>query len=47
MLITGAGGQLGSALREIFPEADARTREQLDVTKSLDLEADLVLHAAA
>ena len=47
MLITGAGGQLGSALREVFPEADARTREQLDVTKSLDLEADLVLHAAA
>jgi dTDP-4-dehydrorhamnose reductase len=47
VLITGAGGQLGSALREIFPEADARTREQLDVTKSLDLEADLVLHAAA
>jgi len=47
VLITGAGGQLGSALREVFPEADARTREQLDVTKSLDLEADLVLHAAA
>jgi dTDP-4-dehydrorhamnose reductase len=47
VLITGAGGQLGTALREVFPEADARTREQLDVTKPLNLEADLVLHAAA
>jgi dTDP-4-dehydrorhamnose reductase len=47
VLITGAGGQLGTALREVFPEADARTREQLDVTKPLKLEADLVLHAAA
>jgi dTDP-4-dehydrorhamnose reductase len=47
VLITGAGGQLGTALRGVFPEADARTREQLDVTKPLKLEADLVLHAAA
>jgi dTDP-4-dehydrorhamnose reductase len=47
VLITGAGGQLGAALREAFPEADARTREELDVTRPLDAEADLVLHAAA
>ena len=47
MLITGAGGQLGAALREVFPDADARTHEQLDVTAPLSLEADLVLHAAA
>jgi dTDP-4-dehydrorhamnose reductase len=46
-LITGAGGQLGAALREVFPDADARTREQLDVTAPLTVEADLVLHAAA
>jgi dTDP-4-dehydrorhamnose reductase len=49
VLITGAGGQLGVALREVFPDADARTREQLDVTRPLDLVTDcyLVLHAAA
>ncbi|MDX6507587.1 MAG: dTDP-4-dehydrorhamnose reductase [Gaiellaceae bacterium] len=47
MLLTGAGGQLGAALREAFPEADARTREELDVTQPLSLETDLVLHAAA
>jgi dTDP-4-dehydrorhamnose reductase len=47
LLITGAGGQLGAALREVFPEADARTREELDVTRPLSVEADLVLHAAA
>jgi dTDP-4-dehydrorhamnose reductase len=48
-LITGAGGQLGAALREVFPEADARTREQLDVTRPIDLVTScyLVLHAAA
>jgi dTDP-4-dehydrorhamnose reductase len=47
-LITGAGGQLGTALREVFPEADARTREFLDVTVTpLDVTPDLVLHAAA
>ena len=32
MLITGAGGQLGSALVEVFPEADARSRETFDIT---------------
>jgi dTDP-4-dehydrorhamnose reductase len=47
VLITGAGGQLGAALREAFPEADARTREDLDVTRPFSAEADLVLHAAA
>jgi dTDP-4-dehydrorhamnose reductase len=47
VLITGAGGQLGTALREAFPEADARTREELDVTRPLAFEDDLVLHAAA
>jgi dTDP-4-dehydrorhamnose reductase len=47
VLITGAGGQLGAALQEAFPEADARTREELDVTRPFSAEADLVLHAAA
>jgi dTDP-4-dehydrorhamnose reductase len=48
VLITGAGGQLGTALAEEFPQAWARTREVFDVTMStLDVEPDLVLHAAA
>jgi dTDP-4-dehydrorhamnose reductase len=46
LLITGAGGQLGAALGEVFPEADARTRAELDVTRSVQAEAGLVLHAA-
>jgi dTDP-4-dehydrorhamnose reductase len=48
-LITGAGGQLGAALREAFPAADARTRAELDITRPIDLERDcsLVLHTAA
>jgi dTDP-4-dehydrorhamnose reductase len=46
-LITGAGGQLGAALQEAFPDADGRTRAELDVTRPLDAEADVVLHAAA
>jgi dTDP-4-dehydrorhamnose reductase len=46
-LITGAGGQLGAALREAFPEADARTRAELDVTQPFAVETDLVLHGAA
>jgi dTDP-4-dehydrorhamnose reductase len=46
-LITGAGGQLGVALREVFPDADARTRAELDVTQPFSVETDLVLHAAA
>jgi dTDP-4-dehydrorhamnose reductase len=48
VLLTGARGQLGTALREVFPEADARVREHFDVTSStLDYRPDLVLHAAA
>jgi dTDP-4-dehydrorhamnose reductase len=46
-LITGAGGQLGAALQEAFPEAEARTRAELDVTRPFADDADLVLHAAA
>lgn len=49
ILITGAGGQLGAALAEAFPEADARTRAELDVTQPVELDRrpSLVLHAAA
>jgi dTDP-4-dehydrorhamnose reductase len=46
-LITGAGGQLGAALSEVFPDADARTRPELDVSQPFVVETDLVLHAAA
>ena len=48
ILVTGAGGQLGTALTEVFPEADARARELFDVTTStLAYRPDLILHAAA
>jgi dTDP-4-dehydrorhamnose reductase len=47
LLITGAAGQLGAALQEAFPEADGRTREQLDVTEPLSVDPELILHAAA
>jgi dTDP-4-dehydrorhamnose reductase len=49
ILITGAGGQLGAALREAFPDADARVRAELDVTEPIALgyAPALVLHAAA
>ncbi len=49
LLITGAGGQLGVALAEAFPDADARTHAELDVTEPIVLEhrPDVVLHAAA
>ena len=49
MLITGAGGQLGTALREAFPDATALTHDAWDVTRPLDQVTDcyLVLHAAA
>ena len=48
-VITGAGGQLGHALADAFPEARALTREDWDVTFPAPegLDADLVLHAAA
>ena len=49
VLITGAGGQLGRALAEAFPAAQALTRADWDVTHPapVALDADLVLHAAA
>ena len=48
VLITGADGQLGLALREVFPDADARSRASFDVTAAeLFYVPDLVLHAAA
>lgn len=49
VLVTGAGGQLGAALREAFSDADARTHAELDVTEPLALGylPELVLHAAA
>jgi dTDP-4-dehydrorhamnose reductase len=49
ILITGAGGQLGTALAEVFPEARAVTRAEWDVVEPYPLHGrpDLVLHAAA
>jgi dTDP-4-dehydrorhamnose reductase len=54
VLITGAGGQLGRALREVFADDDvtALTRADWDVTepasdKLLQAPPDLVLHTAA
>ena len=49
VLITGAGGQLGTALAEVFSEARALTRADWDVTEPypLDERPQLVLHAAA
>jgi dTDP-4-dehydrorhamnose reductase len=49
VLITGAGGQLGSALAEVFPDALALTRQDWDVTREPDQVTDcyLALHAAA
>jgi dTDP-4-dehydrorhamnose reductase len=49
VLITGAGGQLGTALAEVFPEARAVTRDEWDVVDPYPFEEtpDLVLHAAA
>jgi dTDP-4-dehydrorhamnose reductase len=50
VVVTGAGGQLGAALLEAFPEARGLTRAEWDVTypppPDLD-ETDLVLHTAA
>lgn len=49
VLLTGAAGQLGTALAEVFPDADARSHAELDVTRPLDVgyRPALVLHAAA
>jgi dTDP-4-dehydrorhamnose reductase len=49
VLITGAGGQLGAALREAFPDAHALTHDDWDVTRPFDqvTQCYLVLHAAA
>jgi dTDP-4-dehydrorhamnose reductase len=49
VLITGAGGQLGVALAEAFPDAIAATRADWDVTQPSPGfgHFDLVLHAAA
>jgi dTDP-4-dehydrorhamnose reductase len=48
ILLTGAGGQLGAALSEEFPDADARTHASFDVKKETpNYRPDLVLHAAA
>jgi dTDP-4-dehydrorhamnose reductase len=48
-LITGAAGQLGAALAEVFPEARAVSRAEWDVAEPypLDERPELVLHAAA
>jgi len=48
-LITGAGGQLGAALAEVFPEARAVPRSEWDVAETYPLSErpELVLHAAA
>jgi dTDP-4-dehydrorhamnose reductase len=49
VLITGAGGQLGTALAEVFPEARAAKRTEWDVVAPYPYEDHprLVLHAAA
>ena len=48
VVVTGAGGQLGAALLETFPEAQGLTRAEWDVTMPPpSLDAALVLHAAA
>ena len=50
VLVTGAGGQLGRALAEVFPDALAPAREQWDVTNPAPSglgDVGLVLHAAA
>jgi dTDP-4-dehydrorhamnose reductase len=48
-LITGAGGQLGTALAEVFTEARPLTRAEWDIVEPFpfDERPELVLHAAA
>ncbi|MFD1715594.1 sugar nucleotide-binding protein [Amnibacterium flavum] len=52
-LVTGAGGQLGRALREVLPDAHFVTRSELDLTDSAAVDAwpwrdyDRVINAAA
>jgi dTDP-4-dehydrorhamnose reductase len=49
VIVTGAGGQLGQALLEAFPDAHGLTRADWDVTfpPPPGLEPELVLHTAA
>lgn len=52
VLVTGAGGQLGRALRAFLPRADYRSRRELDVTDEVAVEralegTEIVVHAAA
>jgi dTDP-4-dehydrorhamnose reductase len=49
VVVTGAGGQLGHALAEVFPEATALSRAEWDVREPYPLDGtpSLVLHAAA
>ncbi|MDQ3953668.1 MAG: NAD(P)-dependent oxidoreductase [Actinomycetota bacterium] len=52
ILVTGADGQVGRALRTVLPQAGFRTRSQLDVTDEERVLAavagiDVVVHAAA
>jgi dTDP-4-dehydrorhamnose 3,5-epimerase len=53
IVITGADGQLGRALQEIFPEAVAGDRDMLDITDQASVEAfdwapiEIIINAAA
>lgn len=40
VLVTGAGGQLGTALRAVFPDAEFVTREDLDITSGYETVKD-------
>ncbi|HVL38742.1 MAG TPA: NAD(P)-dependent oxidoreductase [Fimbriimonadaceae bacterium] len=52
VLVTGAGGQVGTAMRSLVRWADFRTHAELDVTDPASIEAategkDIVVHLAA
>ena len=49
VVVTGAGGQLGRALKDVYPEATALSRAEWDVREPYPLAEvpSLVLHAAA